>query len=219
MSNELVLLIGGMALLDMLSPATLAVTIYLLLTNPKKLTAHLLVYLSTVAGFYFLVGVSLMLGLDFLLDHMTNVLKNKLVSWAAFTMGILLFFGSFYTPKKQKKTQKLAPQFTSTSPMIALGFTTSLIEVGTAFPYFAAIGIMAASHLAWMEWPLLLVGYNLIMITPSLLVYVAYQLLGKRIHSSLEKLRDKIEGQTGSALSWIMCIVGLMLIFNSLDYL
>ncbi|EGL20184.1 hypothetical protein HMPREF9413_4050 [Paenibacillus sp. HGF7] len=35
----------------------------------------------------------------------------------------------------------------------------------------------------------------------------------------LEKLQIKISKHSGSAISWIMCIVGLILIFNSLDYL
>ena len=35
----------------------------------------------------------------------------------------------------------------------------------------------------------------------------------------LEKLRMKIANSTGSALSWIMCIVGFLLILNSPDYL
>ncbi|WP_176545456.1 GAP family protein [Bacillus pseudomycoides] len=218
MSTELLLLIGGLALLDMLSPATLGVTVYLLLTDKERLTKRLLVYLLTIAGFYFAVGVSLMLGLDFLLEIISGVFQNRIVSWTFFIIGVILFIASFYVPTK-KSSDLPAPKSKSILSMVALGFTTSLIEVGTAFPYFAAIGIMTTSNLSWVEWSSILAGYNFIMVLPSLVLFLFYLLFGRWMQTSLEKLRVKIANNTGSALSWSMCIVGLILIFNSLDYL
>ncbi|KFN15998.1 GAP family protein [Bacillus pseudomycoides] len=218
MSTELLLLIGGLALLDTLSPATLGVTVYLLLTDKERLTKRLLVYLLTIAGFYFAVGVSLMLGLDFLLEIISGVFQNRIVSWTFFIIGVILFIASFYVPTK-KSSDLPAPKSKSILSMVALGFTTSLIEVGTAFPYFAAIGIMTTSNLSWVEWSSILAGYNFIMVLPSLVLFLFYLLFGRWMQTSLEKLRVKIANYTGSALSWIMCIVGLILIFNSLDYL
>ncbi|WP_242145404.1 MULTISPECIES: GAP family protein [unclassified Bacillus cereus group] len=218
MSTELLLLIGGLALLDTLSPATLGVTVYLLLTDKEKLTKYLLVYLLTVAGFYFAVGVSLMLGLDFLLEIISGVFQNRIVSWAFFIIGVILFIASFYVPTK-KSSDLPAPKSKSILSMVALGFTTSFIEVGSAFPYFAAIGIMTTSNLSWVEWSSILAGYNFIMVLPSLVLFLFYLLFGRWMQTFLEKLRVKIANHTGAALSWIMCIVGLILILNSLDYL
>ena len=218
MSTELVLLIGGLALLDTLSPATLGVTVYLLLTEKEKLTKRLLVYLLTVAGFYFAIGVSLMLGLAFLLESISVVFQNRIVSWTVFIFGAILFIASFYVPTK-KNSELPSPKSKSILSMVVLGFTTSLIEVGTAFPYFAAIGIMTTSNLSWMEWSSILAGYNFIMVLPSLLLFLFYLLIGRKMQKPLKKLRVKIANNTGSALSWIMCIVGLILMFNSLDYL
>lgn len=218
MSTELLLLIGGLALLDTLSPATLGVTVYLLLTDKEKLTKRLLVYLLTVAGFYFVVGASLMLGLDFLLEIISGVFQNRIVSWTFFVIGGILFIASFYVPTK-KSSDLPAPKSKSILSMVVLGFTTSFIEVGTAFPYFAAIGIMTTSNLSWVEWSSILAGYNFIMVLPSLVLFLFYLLFGRRMQTSLEKLRVKIANNTGSALSWIMCIVGIIMILNSLDYL
>ncbi|MFD3450094.1 GAP family protein [Microbacteriaceae bacterium 4G12] len=218
MGTELLLQIGGLAILDTLSPATVGVTVYLLLTDKERLTKRLLVYLLTVAGFYFAVGVSLMLGLDFLLEIISGVFQNRIVSWTFFSIGAILFIASFYTPTK-KSSELPAPKSKSILSMVALGFTTSLIEVGTAFPYFAAIGIMTTSNLSWVEWSSILAGYNFIMVLPSLVLFLFYLLFGRWMQKPLERLRVKIANNTGSALSWIMCIVGLLLIFNSLDYL
>ncbi|MEC5236251.1 MULTISPECIES: GAP family protein [Bacillus cereus group] len=218
MSTELLLLIGGLALLDTLSPFTLGVTVYLLLTDKERLTKRLLVYLLTIAGFYFVVGVSLMLGLDFLLEIISGVFQNRIVSWTFFIIGVILLIASFYVPTK-KSSDLPTPKSKSILSMVALGFTTSLIEVGTAFPYFVAIGIMTTSNLSWVEWSSILAGYNFIMVLPSLVLFLFYLLFGRWMQTSLEKLRVKLANNTGSALSWIMCIVGLILISNSLDYL
>ncbi|QWI63732.1 hypothetical protein EXW57_29020 (plasmid) [Bacillus mycoides] len=218
MSTELLLLIGGLALLDTLSPFTLGVTVYLLLTDKERLTKRLLVYLLTIAGFYFAVGVSLMLGLDFLLEIISGVFQNRIVSRTFFIIGVILFIASFYVPTK-KSSDLPTPKSKSILSMVALGFTTSLIEVGTALPYFVAIGIMTTSNLSWVEWSSILAGYNFIMVLPSLVLFLFYLLFGRWMQTFLEKLRVKIANNTGSALSWIMCIVGLILISNSLDYL
>ncbi|MGG0220299.1 GAP family protein, partial [Bacillus mycoides] len=85
--------------------------------------------------------------------------------------------------------------------------------------YFVAIGIMTTSNLSWVEWSSILAGYNFIMVLPSLVLFLFYLLFGRWMQTSLEKLRVKIANNTGSALSWIMCIVGLILIYNSQDYL
>jgi len=217
-SAELLLIVGGLALLDMLSPATLGVTVYLLLTEKERLRSRLMIYLLTVAAFYFLVGIALMLGLDVLLAAFTSIFKNRIVSWMMLIIGVLLFIASFYYPKS-KKSDLPRPKSKSKKAMIALGFTTSLIEVGAAFPYLAAIGFMSTSNLAVYQWLPILAGYNFIMVLPPLIVFILHLLLGRAMQGPLEKLRIKLTKYSGSAISWIMSIVGLILIFNSLDYL
>ncbi|MCI1590236.1 GAP family protein [Heyndrickxia oleronia] len=218
MSIELLFMVGGLALLDMMSPAALGVTVYLLLNEKERLSSRLMIYLFTVAGFYFLVGVFLMLGLDVVMTAFSSIFQNRIVSWVMLIIGGILFIASFYYPKS-KKTDLPRPKSNSNAAMVALGFTTSLIEVGTAFPYFAAIGLMTTSNLAAFQWLPILAGYNFIMVLPLLIVFTLYLLLGRVMQRPLEMLRIKLSKHSGSAISWIMCVVGLILIFNSLDYL
>ncbi|MEC1374559.1 GAP family protein [Heyndrickxia oleronia] len=218
MSIELLFMVGGLALLDMMSPAALGVTVYLLLNEKERLSSRLMIYLFTVAGFYFLVGVFLMLGLDVVMTAFSSIFQNRIVSWVMLIIGGILFIASFYYPKS-KKTDLPRPKSNSNAAMVALGFTTSLIEVGTAFPYFAAIGLMTTSNLAAFQWLPILAGYNFIMVLPPLIVFTLYLLLGRVMQKPLEMLRIKLSKHSGAAISWIMCIVGLILIFNSLDYL
>ncbi|MDK8181285.1 GAP family protein [Paenibacillus sp. UMB4589-SE434] len=218
MGNELIPIVGGLALLDAISLATLGVTVYLLLTERERLNSRLMIYLLTVAGVYFVVGVSLMLGLDAIMASFSSIFQNRIVSWVMLIIGGILFIASFYYPKS-KNSDLPKPKSKSMASMVALGFTTSLIEVGAAFPYFAAIGLMTTSNLAVFQWLPILAGYNFIMVLPPLIVFTLHLLLGRVMQSSLERLRIRLSKYSGSAISWIMCIVGLILIFNSLDYL
>lgn len=218
MSIELLLSIGGLALLDTLSPATIGVTVYLLLTETKSLASRLVIYLLTVAGFYFSVGVMLMLGMGVLLDSVASLFQSRAVSWVIFIMGVGLFIASFYSPQKGN-TELPRPKSKSRFSMVALGFTTALIEVGTAFPYFAAIGLMTTADLTPYQWLPVMSGYNLIMVLPSLILFMLYLLFGRMMQRPLERLQMSIAKQSGSVLSWVLCIVGLILIANSLDYL
>lgn len=218
MSVELLLMIGGLALLDMLSPATLGVTVYLLLTEKERLSSRLMIYLLSVAVFYFLAGIFVMLGLDAVMTAFSTILQNRVVSWIMLITGGGLFIASFYYPKR-KKSDLPRPKSKSKMSMVALGFTTSLIEVGMAFPYFAAIGLMTTSDLKAYQWLPILAGYNFMMVLPPLILFLLHLLLRGLMHRPLEKLQMKLLKHSGSAASWIMCIVGLILIFQSLDYL
>jgi len=218
MSIQLIATIGGLALLDTISPATIGVTIYLLLSDTRRLASRLLVYLAVVAGVYFALGVCMMLGLDAIAGIAASVFENRIISWIIFGIGAILFIASFFIPtKKTKELPKVKSR--SLGAMALLGLTTSLVEAGSAFPYFAAIGLMVNSELNVLQWGPLLLGYNVVMVLPPILLYVVHVLFGRRIQQPLNRLREKVMSLSGSALSWIMCIVGLLLIFNSLDYL
>lgn len=87
MTLELLFMVGGLALLDILSPATLGVTVYLLLTEKERLSSRLMIYLVTVAAFYFSVGVISMFGLDALLATFSSIFQNRIVSWVMLIIG------------------------------------------------------------------------------------------------------------------------------------
>ncbi len=215
MSVALLLSVGALALLDTLSPTTLGVTVYMLLSERGKIAGRLLVYLGTVACFYFLVGVFLMLGLDTVTDVFSGLGDNALLSRTMTVLGLGLLIGSFFIPTKKNAPKVRKPKSRSMLSMVALGLTTGLVEVGTALPYFAAIGIMAAAHLHPVEWLPMLAGYNLIMVLPASLLMVAHFLFKGWLQKPLEKMRLSIEKNSGSTLSWMMSIAGLILLINA----
>lgn len=216
MSMEILLIIIGLAILDTLSPTVIGITVYLLLKEKKKLYRLLIVYLMTVAILYFILGSSLLLGISLSLSFLQELLQNQIISWVIFLIGAILFILSFYMPKKKVAIPSLPSKSTTTS-MIFLGIITFLIEGGTALPYFAAIGLMSTSNLTLLEWISILGIYNIIMILPYLLLMIFYRLLAHWLKPSLQKLSNRLANSKDSALSWVVCIVGLILIFISLD--
>ncbi|CDO03839.1 hypothetical protein BN988_02367 [Oceanobacillus picturae] len=75
------------------------------------------------------------------------------------------------------------------------------------------------NNIPFYQWIPTIAAYNIIMILPALFIFFGYKLFGKWINSTLFTLRIKISSSSTSALSWIMCLVGLVLIFYTIDYL
>ncbi|MDM5245916.1 GAP family protein [Lysinibacillus sp. G4S2] len=213
MSTETLLFIGGLAILDMFSPAIIGVTIYVLLVAKKQQSRLLLAYLTTVALFYFSTGIFLMLGLDVVFDPIANALNSHSARLLMTIVGALLFVGSWLVPKK-KTSGSPKPKSFSIGAMIALGFTTSLLEVAMALPYFATIGILTSNHLAFYEWLPIMAGYNLMMITPAIILLGLHILFRRFMNTPLRKIQALLDKSTSSALSWIMFFVGLILLMN-----
>ena len=213
MSTELLLLIGALALLDMFSPSILGVTVYILLVAKKQQVRLLLTYLMTVTLFYFCTGIFLMLGLDIILDPITNLLNSYSARLLMTIVGGLLFVGSWLVPKKKVKGAP-KPRSLRMGAMVALGLTTSILEVATALPYFATIGILTSNHLAFYEWLPIITGYNLLMVTPAIILLVLHLIFRRLMTEPFRKIHTFFDQSTSSALSWIMFLVGLILLIN-----
>lgn len=220
MKAELLFYIGGLALLDTLSPALIGVTLYLMIQENRRFGSRLMIYVVTVMFLYLVLGCLLMVGLELLQAIFTSFFQHKVVSWALLIVGGILFTGSFWVkPKAGGRKKYQVPRSTGFKGLLVMGISTFLLEAGTALPYYTAVSLMITEGLPITGWILILIGYNLIMITPPLVIYVLHAWLGSRIQGIVEKLQRKLEEQSGSVLSWMMCIAGLVLIFSVLDYI
>lgn len=220
MNAELLLYVGGLALLDMISPTLLGVTIYLMTLGGKQFGLRLSVYLLTVLILYLFLGCALMLALELMQEIVVSIFHNKFVSWSIFIAGALLFTVSFWIkPSPRKNSLVRSPRSAGTAGLVMMGVTTFLLEAGTALPYFAAASLMTSRGLPWTQWLPLLIAYNVVMIMLPVLIYMLFIWMGASVQSSVEKLHRKLTEHSGSVLSWVMCIAGLILIFNVLDYL
>ena len=100
MGTEQLLLIGGLAILDTLSPTTIGVTIYLLLTDKERLTKRLFVYFDG-SRILFCCWRFTHVRIRFLFKFISGLFQNRIVSWSFFIIGVILFIASFYIPPKK----------------------------------------------------------------------------------------------------------------------
>ncbi|MER2038685.1 MAG: GAP family protein [Solibacillus sp.] len=213
MSNEILLYIGALALLDMFSPAIIGVTVYVLLSAKGKQTKLIITYLVTIIVLYFSTGIFLMLGLDIIFRPIADAFSSNTAKIAMTSIGAILFIGSWFVPKKKGMDQPRPKNF-KVNAMVAMGLTTFVVEVATAIPYFASIGLMVSHHFSFYEWLPILLGYNVIMIVPALFLLFLFRLFRRWMVKPLRNLQILIQKNTSSALSWIMFVVGLILLLN-----
>ncbi|WP_017611673.1 GAP family protein [Nocardiopsis salina] len=209
---ETLLPVAGLALLDTLSPTTLGVSLFVLLSGARKVGRPLSAYLATVATFYFTLGCALMLGLGAALERAGSLAGTTAAGWVMVVVGTGLFAYSWVMPTGPKAQRR--PASLRTTSMVALGLATGALEAGTAFPYLGAIGIITAAELAPAAWVPMLAAYNLMMVLPPILLHLGHRALGARMRPRLERWRTKIEGASREAMAWILGIVGVLLLVN-----
>ncbi|MEU3017814.1 GAP family protein [Nocardiopsis sp. NPDC007018] len=212
---DVLLPVAGLALLDTLSPTTLGVSLFVLLSGARSVARPLFAYLGTVALFYFALGCALMLGLGAVMDRLTPLADSPLAGWGMVVLGGGLFAYSWVMPNSKRPPRR--PASFRTTTMIGLGLATGLLEAGTALPYLGAIGIMSASGLAVHAWLPVLAAYNLVMVLPPVLLYLAHRVFGERLRPRLDRWRERIDAGSREALSWVVGIVGLLLLVNGLQ--
>ncbi|MDH2426875.1 GAP family protein [Sphaerisporangium sp. TRM90804] len=224
MTTGLLLALAGLALVDSTSFGTLGIPVYLLLAGERSRGARLLVYLGTLAGFYFLVGAALMLGLTRVMDDFGDALRSPPAYWAQLALGVGLFGLSFWLDPKWRRRhgrpeRRFQPRVGGPRVMALLGLTAGLVEVATMLPYLAAIGVMTSAGLTAAQWVPVLAGYVLIMIAPPLLLLGLRQVAGDRLDRGLKRLRDWMDRNSASAVSWTVCVVGVLLALDAAGYL
>ncbi|MCK2217882.1 GAP family protein [Actinomadura sp. ATCC 31491] len=209
MTLALALTLAALALVDSTSFGTLVIPVYLLLSGGRSRTSGLLVYLATIAAFYFLVGVALMLGLSAALDGFGEALSSPAAYWTQLVLGAGLFALSF--PLGRRPPRRSAPRTGGPGTMVLLGLTAGAVEVATMVPYLAAVGLMTTSGLPAAQWLPLLAGYVLVMIAPPLALMALRGVAGAWLEPRLERLRAWLTRHSASMVSWAVGIIGFLL--------
>lgn len=211
MTAGLMLTLAVLALLDSAGFGTLGVPVYLMVAARRHETPRLLLYLATLAGFYFVVGVGLMLGLSTVMAGLGDALHSRTAYWAQLVLGVALFALSFRFDGKRGTGPRLNPRMGGPRAMVLLGLTAGVLEVATMVPYLAAVGIMTTSGLPAGQWVPLLGGYVLLMIVPALALLGLRSVAAGWMEPRLARLRDWIARHATSAVGWTLAIAGFLL--------
>ncbi|MGC4192356.1 MAG: GAP family protein [Thermomicrobiales bacterium] len=203
----------ALALVDSTSIGTLVVPLLLVVHSRKVQARPLAVYLGTVAGLYFLVGVALLFGAHVIADRVDGVLEAPPVQWAQLVLGVVLAaYGIFANnlPGAGRRRPDVPPQL-SPKAMVALGTGSVAVELATMLPYLAAIGLIASLDAVVPVKLAVLLGYCLVMILPAVLLIALAAIFGARIWRRLERIIAWVEGQVAETMLWVAALVGIYL--------
>jgi hypothetical protein len=218
--------LAGLALVDSTSVGTLLIPLWMLLA-PEIRVRQFLVYLATVAGFYFLVGVLLTAGAGSLRTLADGVSGNDVLSWVQLVFGVLLFAASiWFDPKWVRRRRarrggpdpaerwqsRLAAARASYRTTAGLGLAAAGIEVASMLPYLAAIGLITASDVSAAVWLPVLAGYVVIMVVPAVLLLGIRLAVRHRAEPVLRRLSGWLARHMDGVLSWVLAIIGILLV-------
>lgn len=209
--------------MDSTSIGTLFIPIWLMLVPGERAPrlGRILIYLGTVAGFYFLVGVLLVLGAAPILDALGGSLDHPIALWAQLGIGVALFALSFrFDSSSAKRRGRPGPitrwreRATSGTAgvrwLVGLALIAALVEVATMLPYLGAIGMMTTSDISPALVPVLLAGYCLVMVLPALLLLGLRAVGRTRVEPFLQRMSKWIERNAASTTGWVLGIAGFL---------
>lgn len=102
MTLELGLGLAALALVDSLSIGTLLIPLFFLLAPGRVRAARVLLFLGTIAAFYFVVGLMLTAGASTLMDGAAGALETPAARWVQLVIGAGLLVGSFFIGGKKE---------------------------------------------------------------------------------------------------------------------
>lgn len=214
---EVLLAVLVLALLDSVNPSALLVTMHLL---PKsRATSRVLSYLAGVFTAYFLAGVALVLGIDALVEFATDVGEHPIAYGLQGLVGALMLGWSIFTPSAAAAPgQARVPRIDRARGYFLLGVTVTGIELSTALPYVAAIGLLATAGVPFEQSVPVLFAYNLVFVLPPLLLLLTYRVGKERLGERYDALQGRLQRQARTTYVWVVGIVGFVLLVDSLAF-
>jgi hypothetical protein len=232
-----------LALIDSTSFGTLLIPLWLMLAPGRPRPGRILLFLGTVAAFYLLLGIALLLGASMLLDTLQEAGNSRPLRIAQLVVGIgLMALGVLMEPwtkaGKERRVARRAEKLARSGPSLqtrmrlratdasapvsavfVLALTAAVIEAASMIPYLAAIGFLTASELSLVVRVAVLFGYCLVMIAPALLLLAARLLLHDYVAPILKRLEAFLSRNANEAMAWVIFLVGLYMVGDSLNAL
>ena len=229
-----------LALIDSTSFGTLLIPLWLMAAPGRLRPQRVLVFLATVAVFYWGVGLALLWGADLVFDDIARIVASPAGLVLVLVAGILLIIWSYRLEAKAKKqktdgsagptsrwraramgTIDVPDAATSTRQrsgllaLVALALAAATVELGSMLPYLGAIGALTASDLGWPTTAVVLAGYCSLMIAPALALLAVRVVGASRVEPVLARLERWLSRNASTTLSWVVGIVGVLLVIHA----
>lgn len=214
MNFALLLSISGLALADSLNPFTVAAQAYLLGTpNPMKRSVTFLV--GTFVA-YFLGGVLLLAGLRIFLERVMPLVPVWGFGAGEIVLGGVLGFCAFYAGRMAKQGKPFSPpKDLSVGATLIFAMASTVSDIPTAIPYFAAASNIAAQDAGWISNLCYLLIYNVLFCAPLIALIVARFLLSEEKSGIVfGKMRAGIDWGFAKLLPIVLAVGALALLVD-----
>jgi len=232
--------LAALALIDSTSFGTLLIPVWLLLAPGRVKAGRMLVYLGTIAVFYFAVGMAIVLGATTFLPEIGSLLETTGALWVQLVLGAGLLALSFRFDSKKKKQEgggrvarwreralgtdepdaaepetgggtATRTKRGSALSLVGLAAAAATLEVATMLPYLAAIGMVTAAGLTAAGTTATMAAYCLVMIVPALFLLGTRLIARNAIEPVLVRINDWMTKHAASTTGWVIGIAGFLL--------
>ncbi|WP_180536007.1 GAP family protein [Micrococcus luteus] len=215
--SELLVAVAGLALLDSLNPSAITVALLLSLRRlgrPRLLLRNVGAYAAGITVSMVVIGVLLMLGMPAVFAILTASVPERTIDLIQLCIGVaLLLFGGLLPTRSRRRPPTLDR---SGWGLFALGLAVTTVELTSALPYLAAIGMLTQAALPPLVWGPVLVAYSLITVAPVLAIGVVAAALGERIRPWAERNAQRLQDTGRGLVLTIVFVVGLILTADAL---
>lgn len=227
------LTLAVLALVDSTSFGTLLIPLWFMLAPGRVRPGRVLVFLSTVAGFYWVLGVALATGLLTVAGDLGQWLSTTTGTRVQVAVGVLLLATGILMPTKGRgdgggstsrrvhrwrdRAMGVDGQRGGAGALIGLAVAAAAIEAAWMIPYLAGIGIVTTSSVGAGGRALVLAGYCAVMVLPALLLLGLRLGLGRRLEPVLRRVAAWMERTSGETVAWVLAVVGLLILGNAGD--
>jgi cytochrome c biogenesis protein CcdA len=209
---RLIGLVISIGLADSLNPSTIAIALYL--ATGERARARVMEFTLGVFGVYFLGGAAIALGPGQLLLSLvphpgaTTRYVIETVAGAAMVVAAAVLWAN-----RARLARREPPEFNPTGRTSwVLGASVTVIELPTAFPYFAAIAAIVGSGAGPVRQLLLLLLFNVSFVLPLLVIVGVLTFGGDQTDRLIVRVRSFLERRWPEVLAVVLLVAGVIVI-------
>jgi cytochrome c biogenesis protein CcdA len=210
---RLIAVVGSIGLADSLNPSTIFPALYL--ASGQHARRDVLRFTAGVFAVYLVGGLVIAFGPGQLLLSIVPR-PGRTVSYSlelAAGLAMLTAWAYLWSRRERLAQRKVrTPRRVGRSSAL-LGATIMVVELPTAFPYFAAIAAIVAADLNPVKQILLIVLFNVCFVLPLLLVFTLLELAGPKAKDLLARWRARLESRWPLVLAVVALLAGLFVTF------
>lgn len=207
------LYLTSLGFLDALNPSTIFAMAFLLATS--RAIARGLTFIGGTLCTYLFCGILLLGGWDIALSGYTSVIPTWIIPSLSILAGVGSLGAAAYIRQQSKKgagASKFVPGKISLTAVFVFAISSTIADLPTAVPYFAAVSLIAAITDSLIKQAALLLFYNLLYISPLVLMLVLCVRYGSQAEPYLQKIRKVIDWCFAKILPAAIAAFGVFLL-------